>query len=130
MVLVQRHKSCRDCGGCAGSSSGQNNFLEAKNTAQASPGDLVQVDLKTKYLYLAAFLVYILPVLALLIGTLVGTAAVEAFGFTEKSVMWSLGPGVLLMIITFFLLRLQDRRLRESGRFQAQITRIEENRRK
>jgi len=76
------------CDGCHTSGSGCRSCLSSArmeslviNTVGARSGDIVQVSLKSGSLFAGAALLYILPVLALIGGALVGSAESAALGW-------------------------------------------------
>lgn len=102
-VEIVRSSACGDnCASC-GLCPGRKAVLEAENAADAAEGDTVVIDMADKKVLCAAFLVYIVPVAALIIGYIAGEALFggEAAGITA---------GFLLMILTFILIILTDKK--------------------
>jgi sigma-E factor negative regulatory protein RseC len=73
-VLVNRRSGCGgNCSGCDGCSfTDQEIRVVAGNRAQAEPGQRVLVETKTSLIFRFAFLTYIVPILFLLMGYIIG----------------------------------------------------------
>lgn len=103
--------SCASCGLCAG----QNAVVEAENTIGAKAGDTVVMDMADKKVLYAAFLVYIVPIIALIAGYFAGAALFngEAAG---------VAAGFIAMALAFSVIILTDRRRKK--RYTPSIVKI------
>ncbi|MBR2215003.1 MAG: SoxR reducing system RseC family protein [Selenomonadaceae bacterium] len=68
-IKVGRHSDCSGCGGCSGS---RNLILEAVNDLGAKNGDRVRFVLQEERMLLAAFVVFVLPLLLAAVGGFIG----------------------------------------------------------
>jgi sigma-E factor negative regulatory protein RseC len=104
---------CGECGGCEVTSQ----KVEALNTVGAKVGQVVQMEMNDTQILFAAFLVYIIPLVMLFIGYLAGYSVFSSEFAAGVS-------GVLLLIISFLVLRKMDKKLARSGKYQIKITKI------
>lgn len=86
-------ENCAMCGGC----EALNSFVVAKNEINANVGDSVIIETDTKNVLLAAFLVYILPLL-------LGITTYGLFG-----IFW----GIVLFFVPFVVLFLTNKKLED-----------------
>lgn len=82
-VKVARHSHCENCGACPGSSA---LVVEAINDIGASVGQKVVFQIKEEGMVKAAFIVYILPLLLVVAGVVIGSVIcrfinVDTFSF-------------------------------------------------
>lgn len=114
VVQMQKHAACAGCNACKKGSSDNDIFIEAENPINASVGDKVEVDLEAPNLLTAAIIVYMIPLLALLIGVFIG--------YKMGSDMMSAILGVVFMAATFGMIKLKDKVMKDSKKFTPVIT--------
>ncbi len=115
-VLVARSEMCDCCGSkgiCHTLGGGKNMEAEALNTAGAKVGDRVRIKIKTGTLWKISLLFYMIPVIALVLGALVGIkigtrihADPELFSALSAIVF----AGLSFAIIKLIANRLQDKK--------------------
>lgn len=74
-VKTTRSSACKHCSAkdsCSTHGGGQSMMIKVENRVAARAGDRVILTLKTASLLKAAFLIYILPILAMLVGAMIG----------------------------------------------------------
>jgi len=76
-VKTSRHNDCENCGACPGNSA---IVLEASNDIGARPGQRVIVEVREINMLKAAFIVYILPLIAIFIGAIIGNFLSQTIG--------------------------------------------------
>ena len=79
-VSLPRKEGCASCGKCAFAAGGKNMLLEAENDAGGRPGDKVEVNIPSRDPLQASLLIFGLPLLALLVGAIVGYWIFQSFG--------------------------------------------------
>lgn len=100
-VKIERNSACgENCASC-GMCPGTEQIVEVENCTNADVGDMVLVEMKSKNVLKAAFLVYILPLILLVFGYFVAGI------FTESDVICAV-TGFIFMIIGFFALHFYD----------------------
>ena len=106
-VMIKRSDSCGDCGHshcCTSVGASSKMEINAANEIGAGVGDLVSVRLGSSAVSASAFLLYLLPVIGLLAGAVVGAE------INEKLPLGETGSAILLGMIGlgfgFFLIAL------------------------
>ncbi|AJG99650.1 siderophore-interacting protein [Clostridium beijerinckii] len=93
-IKVGRHSDCKNCGACPGSES---LILEANNKIGAKPGQRVILEIKETNVLRAAFIVFILPLIALFIGVMLGGFIGQYIG-VNKFMFQVIGGGVIFAL--------------------------------
>lgn len=108
-VMVQKHSACGKCGKC---SSDDNLVLTLQNSLNAEIGDIITIEMKGSSILGAALAVYLLPLLALIVGYLgAGYLGLE----TEIA---KIGLGGLLFFLSFLGARKLGEQKQEDYRAQ------------
>ena len=96
--------------------------LELPNDLQARLNDRVEIHVPTRSLVKLSLLVYVLPVLAMILGAYAGSewAGVHRMNPTGPSMM----AGGAAFVLAFVFLRRLDRAERRQGRYQPRMRRI------
>ncbi len=131
LVKVRQHLSCENCGRCgAGTFFGDpgkrrlENLVEVLNPIGAGKGQLVRLEAKPSELLLAAFLLYIVPLMGLLAGLFAGRHVAIIQGLSGSPDLWGAGIGVVVMVSIFLVLRAKDGQFSRGNRFKAVITAV------
>ena len=105
-ISVVRESACGDnCASCSAKCTLKDTSVSAKAVPGLKTGDVVYIEMASSKIIFAAFLAYITPIFALLIGFFIGTAQ----GFEEEL---SAGIGILTMVLWFFIVYAIDKRLK------------------
>lgn len=102
-------ENCVECGAC----DKKSNTVIAKNTLNAKVNDKVIVNMSDKLVLGAAFLVYIIPLIFLIIGYLIGHIISENTGILL---------GFTFMVIAFLIIIYIDKKFNK--RYEAEIIKI------
>lgn len=129
LVKVRQHLSCESCGRCGGSFFGDpskrlESLVEVLNPIGAGKGELVRLEARPSEMLLAAFLLYIVPLLGLLAGLFVGRNIAISQGFSGSPDLWGAIIGLVLMTTIFLVLRAKDSQFSRGNRFKAIITAV------
>ena len=130
LVKARRHTACKSCGKCGGAQKDNTSneaVVEARDPLGVSPGTEVTLEADSKTVLLGAFLVYLLPVLALIIGLAAGIELAVALEVPGNPDLWGLLWGLVLMTAIFLLLRWRDNKIKKRGKFEIKITGILDN---
>ena len=127
-VKVQRHHACQGCGACgafAGSDTKKELEIEALNPIGARRGELVKLEAQLKDMLLAAFVLYIIPLVFFFFGLIIGLNW-HIFSFISATPeINGILTGLLGMSVTFLYIRHWDyRKLQKGRRFKAVIGEI------
>lgn len=106
-VRIKRATACgENCASCSGNCKATDQVVTAVNKAGAKVGDNVLLEMNSKNVLLAAFLVYILPLLVLFCVYAVVYAMTKSEGMSTLA-------GIFAMLFIFFFVRILDRRLKD-----------------
>ena len=106
-VRVNRKSACgENCATCKGGCVPTERTVCVKNTKKCRVGDKIILELETKKVMGAAFLVYILPLLSLVLGYFLGEYFFKSEG---KAII----TGVILMALSFIPLRVFDKKSKD-----------------
>lgn len=118
-VKMGRHNECKNCGACPGDNS---LIIEAQNLVGARAGQKVILEVKETNMLLAAFVVYILPLLAILAGIMIGYAIASKLEYSVQD--FEIGGGIVAFILSAFNIKVFDKLAHKSEKMQPIITRI------
>jgi sigma-E factor negative regulatory protein RseC len=116
-------ESCSAKGFCA-TVGGSDDIVEVEaiNTAGAKGGDRVTISFETSSLLKVSFLVYMIPVLFLVLGVVIGDKIAEVFNY-DQSIFSVLG-GFLFLFSAFFVVKTKGKELSKKDSYQPKIIRI------
>lgn len=118
-VKTSRHNNCENCGACPGNSA---LVLEARNDLGAKPGQRVAIEVKEINMLKAAFIVFILPLIAIFIGAVAGGFFADKFGYQP---LWSqIIGGTFAFILSVVYIKFFDSAARFDIKKQPTIIRI------
>lgn len=128
LVRVHQHSSCAGCGACMGffGDPAEKGYLlvEVMNPVGAQKGEVVRLETRSQEILYAAFLLYILPVLALLAGLFAGRNLAISRGLAISPDLGGLALGLTVMVLVFLILRGQEKKFQADKRFKAVITAV------
>lgn len=120
-VELRRHSACSECGRCGHGKDGQPARFEVNNPVQARVGDTVLLEMETGSLMKAVLLIYILPLVNLVIGFVLGNWLNDRFRILPGEAFPAL-LGLSLLALTFLFVRAYDKRA--GSRFHPAIKRV------
>ena len=120
VVAMRMSGACKKCGLCMSSSDGKDVLLLARNEAGAKIGDSVEIEISSGRVLMAAFVVYLVPVVMTVVGFLVGSAV---SGGSEESGL-PIVLAVVFLVVSFLAVWLYDLRVRKGERREATVTRV------
>ena len=118
-VKVGRHNECKNCGACPGDSSV---VIEAKNLLGAKKGQRIAFVVKETNMLMAAFVVYIAPLILVTLGIIVGQVIAGKFGFSVRG--FQIGGGILTFIVSIINIKIFDKYAHNNDKMQPVITQI------
>lgn len=117
-VKLLRHTACGNCGACQLGDDQKDIMLVARNNVNANVGDMVEVSMATGGVLSAAFIMYVIPLVGLFVGLMLGQ-----FLFSGNDGLVAL-VGVLIMALAFFIIKLNDKKFLKNEKYTAQILTI------
>lgn len=123
-MKMQRHSACASCGKCATTSEKKDILVEVDNSVGAKVGDRVVVNMESVNVLKAAAIVYLLPLVGLLVGTIVTYYILQSLGNISNIETLSGVVGLVLMLVSFFILKKNDSKFRDSREYIPIVTKI------
>jgi len=118
-VKVGRHNECKNCGACPGDNSV---IMDAKNPIEAKIGQRIAFEMKDTNILMAAFVVYIVPLVAVVAGVFVGQIIAKEFGYSVRG--FQIGGGIITFILSMINIKHFDKYAHNNEKMQPVITRI------
>ncbi len=123
VVNIKRRSACGSCKACEMGKTGKDEInISVKNELGAVVGDDVRIEMQTPDILMAAFLVYMIPLLALLAGILIVYFAARFYKNINEWMM--LGSGLLCLCISLLFVRQKDKKLRETRKFEPKMIQV------
>lgn len=121
-VELERNKQCKQCGLCIPSAEGQMLLVEVLNPLQAKKGDKVRLSLQGGNIITASLVVYGIPLLGIVCGSIAGTLLLNHTASPYKFLP-ALGAGIGLCggFAAGFII---DKAAKKSGKYKPQIIEI------
>jgi sigma-E factor negative regulatory protein RseC len=94
------------------------------NKVNAQVGDQVEVNLETQNVLGAAFIAYVIPLIALVIGIGGGSFLLKKVGVKENVEAYAMIIGFLLTMVTYMGIRLKEGSFKKDKRYMPNICKI------
>lgn len=122
-VKIERKSACGSCKGCRmGSSEEMSITIEVSNEIGANIGDIVEVDMETINILLAAFIMYGIPLIALLTGVFVSYLVSQIWVHGSDAVHMLIG--ILFMVSAFLIIKKNENKIKQSTKFKPMVSQI------
>lgn len=124
-VCTRRSSMCEGCkssGVCSSLGGGEEMEAEAINTIGGKVGDRVLLEISSKSLVKISFIFYMIPVIFLISGVIVGMKIGRAY--FSKPELISLLFGILGCAMAFIIVKIIARRLNKNNEYMPEIIRI------
>ena len=125
-IATVRINKAAACAHCKSGCMEQGGFMvtEAENSAGAKVGDTVILKFDSKAALSASFITFGPPLLALLLGAILGHALGVGLGYEKNSQLFSIGGAIILFILSFIPVGIYDRRLKKGGTCNVNIVAV------
>ncbi len=124
LVKTNRAAACESCtakSSCGTIHQGKEMTVEVPNTLGVEPGDSVLIGMQTKSALLLTFLIYIVPILCLVAGALIGDALGPVFRINASFAAMVLGFS--FFGIAFFFLHKKSAAMNQKSEFKPVLIR-------
>lgn len=125
-VSLSRSTACGDCGACQMGKENLNRQVDALNPVGAKIGDRVTMEMADNTVLKAAFIVYIVPLIVLILGMVFTYFTLNYFHITEKVELYGFFVGLIGMAISFLIIKKREKKLTEQGELIISIVKINE----
>lgn len=118
VVMCEKSSFCENCaasGACAVGDDDRQRLVTVHNQLRAVVGDRVKIAASTDIFLKSSFLVYIVPLIALVIGALVGKWVGETYIDALDANLLSAIFGVFFMVGSFVIIRVGSRALKQEN---------------
>ncbi len=119
-VIIERSAMCGDCGACQVGKDKLTMETTVLNTAKANEGDRVEVEMTFKNVMKASMIAYGIPLACFIIGAVLASLLT---GEVENPIP-SFISGLALMVISFIVIKVLDKKGAFNKTYQPQITNI------
>lgn len=123
-IIMQKHSSCDKCSACKFGDKDTQLEIEAINEACAEVGQRVEVDMESQHVLTAAFIVYIIPLIALILGIYIGSTILPALGVIQRGDLAGAAIGFLFVVLAFIGIRSKDKFFKSSKKYMPIIKEI------
>ena len=124
LIDVRRNTACGDkCSSCGSGCDAPNIRIEANNNIGAKAGEFVEIQMETKTVLGSAFLVYIIPLILLIFGIGLGINVGKYYEVANYELV-GLGSGLGFLGISFIILRIVDKIVKNQSNLKADIVKI------
>jgi len=122
-ISLEPSEACGRCGACHRGGAGAAS-LEAVDALGVKKGDIVEIEISTRGVVSASFVVYLLPLVFLIAGYGIGsmTAAFTPLPFSGEAA--GIAGAVLLFAVSFIVIRWYDRGVSRRGTLRAAVTKV------
>lgn len=123
-IKMQKHSACASCGKCASSTDKKDIVVEVDNTIGAKVGDYVEVNMEAVDVVKAASIVYIVPLVALLGGTIVSYGILQYINISFNKELISAIVGICITALSYVCIKKKDNEFRKSRKYIPVITKV------
>jgi sigma-E factor negative regulatory protein RseC len=120
---VMRASGCGNCNGCGGGCETSTHIVTIKNTINASVGDLVELKANKENILKYTMIVYMIPFIFLIAGIVLGNSYFKSIGNSNYELL-SFATGILFLVISYFILRVIDKKIEKKDKSAIVMTRI------
>lgn len=112
---VRRISGCGGgCSSCGGGCDSPGHVIKVKNHLNAKVGDLVEIKGDSRHILKYTAIVYIIPLVFMVIGTIVGSIYFKSKSYSNYE-LYSLFSGLISMILSLFIVKRADKKIKEEG---------------
>lgn len=122
-VEILRSSACGHCRACSVGTEGKPLFIWAKNPLKASVGQVVEVETQASTVLFAALIVYVIPLVAFIIGISMGYSGAAFFNIKSTELI-SLLFGLVFMGISYLGIYFYNKKAEKTKKYFSNIVSI------
>ncbi len=123
-IEIKRNAACGDCGACHISKDQSVMLTTANNPINAKIGETVEVEMEFANVFVAAFIMYGIPLVAFILGSSGVYFLVGVLNIGWDQVVTSFLAGLCLTAIVYFVIRKLDQKGLFNNKYQPMVTAI------
>lgn len=121
---VRRVSGCGEsCKGCSGSCNTPSHIISLPNKVNAKAGDYVEIQAKTKNIMKYTAIAYIIPLVMLISGILIGTKIFKTLQISNYELL-SFLTGIVFLVISYFIVKIVDKKIEKKGENAMEIFKV------
>ncbi len=124
VVQLSKHTACGDCGACHLGDENKNIKIICNNTHNAKEGERVVVDLDFSDVLSAAFIMYTVPLIALLLGVFGGYFAYQHFISPSGSEVFAMFTGFVTMALAYLFIKTREGKFEKNEKYMTRIVQV------
>lgn len=125
VIEIVRKGACGDkCSSCKGGCETSSMEVRVRNELNVSVGQLIKLHSDTKKLIKIVMLVYVMPLVAMILGMLFGLNGAEYFGYNGTKELIAAGASVLSLGLSYLVLGFADKKIQKSKEMELRISEI------
>ncbi|ABY95233.1 hypothetical protein JCM16816_08380 [Thermoanaerobacter brockii subsp. lactiethylicus] len=122
-VEVIRTSACSKCRACSSGSNKQTLKVWAENETNAEVGQIVEIEMESRALLSATFILYVIPLAGFILGVILGLKLADILNIMWKE-LFSFLIGLLFIILVFAGIYANNRFFEKSRMFTARIVNV------
>jgi sigma-E factor negative regulatory protein RseC len=122
-ISLPASEACGRCGACHPDAEGRVG-IEAVAVSGVKIGDAVEIEISTGGVVKTSFMVYLLPIVFLIAGYMLGSALTDFFSISVPGETGGILGALFLLTASFWVVRRYDRHIRSRGTLRARVIRI------
>lgn len=118
IIEMEASKDCEACGACRYTKAGRM-LAPVTNSLNAGIGDIVKIEIEPQTVLVAAFLVYILPIVFFFLGYAIGLSIGRFAGFSAERA--GIGGGIVFLVLSYMLVKKVDKQAKITRRYEPKM---------
>lgn len=125
IIEIVRYGACGDrCSSCKGGCETRAMHVRVNNNLNLSVGQLVKLHSESKKLIKAVMLVYVMPLIVMILGIVLGMMGAEYFGFTDMKEPIAVGVGIFSLLLSYLILGYIDKKIKKNKEMELTISEV------
>lgn len=125
IIEIMRSGACGDrCSSCKSGCEVRAMQVRVKNNLNVSAGQLVKLRSDSKKLIKAIALVYMMPLVVMILGIVLGMMGAEYLGYSSMKEPIAVGVGVFSLLLSYLFLGYIDKKIKQNNEMEITISEV------
>ena len=125
IIEIIRSGACGDrCSSCKGGCETRAMHVRVRNNLNVSVGQLVKLRSENKKMIKAVVLVYIMPLVVMVLGIVLGIVGSEYLGYSDMKDIIAVGVGILSLLLSYLILGYIDKKIKQNKEMEITISEV------